>query len=560
MLMDRRAFLTAGKKKNVLQSSAKSGRNITSGLNPYTGAWTQNEVVHLLKRTMFGAKKTDVDYFLSRTMSQAVDELLTPTAPLPGPPLKNYDNTEIAGGDPDLGVALGQTWVNTSSADGAANTKRIISFKAWSVGQMINQDRSIREKLSLFWHNHFSTETTTIQNAIFVYKHHNLLRQNAVGNFKNLVKAVTIDPGMLIYLNGDFNTKSAPDENYARELQELFTLGKENSPNYSEDDVRAAARILTGWETDKLNNVTLFKEVKHDTQDKNFSSFYSNTVITGRTGPTSGDQELDALLNMIFSKSTQVSEFIVKKLYRWFVYYDIEPSTQANVIVPLAQLLRNSNWDIKPVLSTLFKSEHFFDVLSQGCQIKSPLDFVITVCREYGVVFPDATDVDTQYGMWLYIGAWAASLQQNIGDPPDVSGWKAYYQAPSFYEIWINSDTYPKRNQFTDILVYNGYTRNTKKIIIDPVAFAKVLPNPYDPNLLISDSLALLYRINVSQATRDQIKQDILLSGQTQDYYWSNAWNAYIANPADPMALQTVSNRLRDLYKYLMNLSEYHLA
>jgi hypothetical protein len=129
-----------------------------------------------------------------------------------------------------------------------------------------------------------------------------------------------------------------------------------------------------------------------------------------------------------------------------------------------------------------------------------------------------------------------------------------------FYEIWINSDTYPKRNQYSDQLVYSGYTSNSKKIIIDCIAFAKALTNPSDPNVLINETLQILYRMRLSQNAKDQIKKDILLSGQTNDYYWTTAWTTYIATPTNTMAFNTVNDRLKALLKYLMNLAEYHLS
>ena len=558
--MDRRSFLVGGKQPKLAAEPQKAARIITSGLTPYGGAWTRAEVSHLLKRTMFGAKNADISYFLSRSVSQAIDELLNPSAPLPAPPLKNYANTNTPAGDPDLAVAAGQTWVNTHTLDGTVQSNRRTSFRSWWMGVMINQDRSIREKLTLFWHNHYATEANEVGNARYVFKHHDLLRQQCLGNFKALTRAITIDSAMLVYLNGQLNTKTAPDENYSRELQELFTLGKENNPNYTEDDVKVAARVLTGWRNDATNNNSYFDASRHDVNNKVFSSFYGAATITGRTGATAGDLELDDLLNMIFGKSQEVSRYIVTRLYRWFVYYDIDATTQANVIDPLAAQLVASNWEIKPVLSTLLKSEHFFDILNQGCQIKSPVDLVVSLCREFNVVFPDATDYAAQYAHWNYIRNWATNMQQTIGDPPDVSGWKAYYQVPNFYEIWINSDTFPKRNQFTDTMVVNGYTNSAKKIIIDPVAYVKTLSNPADPNVLIADVVNHIYRISVSVNTRNQIKKDILLTGQDQDYYWSNAWNAHIANPTDMMAYTAVYTRLRDLLKYFMNLAEYHLA
>jgi uncharacterized protein (DUF1800 family) len=514
-------------------------------------------VTHLLKRTMFGAKPEDIAFFLGMDMGQAVDLLLTIPTTQPSPPVKNYPNTNLPVTDPDYNIPIGSTWVNinTTNADGLRRT----SFKAWWMGLMINQERNIREKMTLFWHNHFSTETNDIGRAIWAYNNNVLCRQHALGNFKQMIRPFTLDLAMLRYLNGYLNINTAPDENYSRELQELFTLGKENNPNYTEDDVKKAAKVLTGWKINGTTNTFSFTASQHDTTSKQFSSFYNNTTITGRTGATAGDLELTDLINMIFSKSSEVSKFIVKKLYRYFVYYKIDAATEANVIIPLAQILVSNNWEIKPVLTALFKSEHFFDVLNQGCVIKSPVDLVVSVCREFGIVFPAATDYVNVYNMWSYIQSFASTLQQNIGDPPDVAGWKAYYQEPQFHEIWINTDTYPKRNLFTDTMITSGYTRSGQKIVIDPVAFTKKLNNPSDPNALIDEALKIMYRIDVSATTKAALKKQILLSNQDQDYYWTNAWNAYISNPINAN-YQVVFTRLRDLYKYFMNLAEYQLC
>ena len=168
-----------------------------SGLNVYSGQWTENEVIHLLKRTMFGATKQDIDYFKAKTLSDTIKELLNPTAPLPLPPQKEY-TLPASVLKPDTNIALGDTWVNDVSTDGSVHSYRVGSFKKWWMGLMVNQDRSIREKMTLFLHNHFSTDTATISNGNFVYYHHSLLRANALGNFKTLTRAVTVDPGMLV--------------------------------------------------------------------------------------------------------------------------------------------------------------------------------------------------------------------------------------------------------------------------------------------------------------------------------------------------------------------------
>jgi uncharacterized protein (DUF1800 family) len=551
--MDRRDFLTARRKKAPAIRPAQNFRT-QSGLTPYTGPWTRNEVQHLLKRTMFGSTKADIDYFAARTMDQAINELLNPVAALPTPPLNDYSE-DVA----DAGVAAGTTWVNNVTADEDINEARKMSFKNWWAGVMLNQDRSIREKITLFWADHFGTETNTIGLGHFIYRHNNLLRTGGLGNFKTLVKDVTIDPGMLIYLNGYLNSSSAPDENYARELFELFTLGKGPTVAYTEDDVRTAARILTGWRISPTTSLTTFDPANHDSNGKTFSGYFGGTTINGQGG-ANGALETDDLINMIFARD-EVSKYICRSIYRWFIYYVIDGAAETNVIEPLAAIFRSSNYDIKPVLSALFKSEHFFDVLNQGCMIKSPVDQVVGCMREFNVSFPPvATEYQDTYNMWNYMANWMDRMGQNIGDPPNVSGWPAYYQEPAFHEIWINHDTLPKRNQFTDIMIMNGFTRNMKKIIIDPIPFTQALPNAGDPNALLNDALAVIYRVPLSDTVKQNLKQSILLSGQTQDYYWTNAWNAYLADPTNMSTVNIISNRLKSLYQYLMNLSEYQLS
>ncbi|MFN5691311.1 MAG: DUF1800 family protein [Bacteroidota bacterium] len=528
------------------------------GITPYAGTWSRPQVIHLLKRTMFGAKPEDITYFSSRSFNAAIDELLNPTAPMPSPPVKDYvPATSVP--RPDTNIAPGTTWVNDLGADGNLNFNRISSFRKWWIGNLIQQDRSIREKMTLFWHNHFATETDTIGNPILIYRHHNLLRTQALGNFKALTRAVTLDPGMLIYLNGQLNTLTAPDENYARELQELFCCGKGPNSKFTEDDVKAAARVLTGWRINNTTGTAFFDINRHDKNAKSFSSFYNNMVIAGRSTVAGGEQELDDLLNMIFA-TQEVSKYICRRLYRWFIYYDIDATVEATIITPLANIFVQNNYEIKPVLEALLKSEHFFHSLTIGCQIKSPADLVVGMCREFGITLPPASDYVTNYGHFNYLFSWANNMQQMLGDPPDVSGWKAYYQEPMFYEVWINSDTLPKRNQFSDTMVVNGYTFNGFKIFIDTAEWAKKLSAPGDPNQLINDMTAILFRLDISTASKNQLKRDILLAGQALDHYWTDAWNLFISNPGNTANTNFVRTKLRDLIKYLMNLSEYQLC
>jgi uncharacterized protein (DUF1800 family) len=454
--MDRREFLAARKRKHSADNKAASPTpfRTTSGINTYTGAWTEQEVIHLLKRTMFGAKKADITYFKSRTMSQAVDELLTPAAPDPAVPVKEYV-TSVTATTPDGNIAQGSTWINDINSDGTVQSQRRASYKKWWTGVMINQDRSIREKLNMFWIDHFGNESNDVGNANWVYKQHALIRQNALGNFKNLVRDITKDVAMLRYLNGYLNQAAAPDENYGRELLELFTVGKGPDSHYTENDVKEAAKVLTGWQINGTTYNSQFNSGRHSAVNKTFSSFFNNTVITGRTGATAGDIELNDLVAMVFAQQ-EVAKFIVRKIYRWFVYYSIDANTETNVITPLADIFRNGNYETKPLLTALFKSEHFFDVLNRGCMIKTPADQVIGSLREMNAPFPVLSDWDSNYGLWNTFYSWMVNMGQNLHDPPNVSGMPAYYQEPSFHEIWINSDSLPKRNQFTDIMITTG--------------------------------------------------------------------------------------------------------
>ncbi len=535
---------------NVPYAQKKGSSRTNSGVAPYTGTFGKEELVHLLKRTMFGAKQSDIHYFSGKTLTNVVNELLTVGTP-PSPPLKNYTSA-----DDNANVAFGTTWVNapfvvTLQAD------RILSLKSWWFGQMLNQGRSIEEKMVLFWQNHFSTELSIYEDARFGYKYLSSLRQHCLGDFKAMVKAITLEPAMLVYLNGYLNTKGAPDENYARELQELFTMGKGPNSQYIEDDVKAAAKVLTGYDRDYTNITYVFNPARHETSNKTFSAFYNNTVITGKSG-AAGEQELDDLLTMIFNQD-EVANYICRCIYRFFIYYEIDASVETHVIAPLADTFRTNNYQIAPVITQLLMSEHFFDMLNRGCMIKSPIDFMAGFAREVNLAYPTSADVAAQYSLWFITGYYAASMQQEVLDPPSVSGWPAYYQAPAFHELWINSDTLPKRNQITDFLLYSGYTQNGFTLTLDTLACAAQYSDPSDPNILVNEALQQMYTIQVSAAVKLYLKT-ILLSGQSQDYYWTNAWLDYINNPTDAAKVNIVKQRLQYMFKYIMNLAEYQLC
>jgi len=415
--------------------------------------------------------------------------------------------------------------------------------------------------MTLFWHNHFAMDATAHFADIparLWYDQYMILRQNALGDFRQMAKAIALNPAMLIYLNGSTNTKTAPNENFARELQELYTVGKGSGSMYTQADVATAARVLTGHTIDNNYNY-VFQPGDHDDLNKKFSDFYSSHITTGYSGP-GGAGELDDLLTMIFN-TQESARFICRKLYGFFVYYKIDNTVETNVIAPLADIFRQSGYSITAVLSTLLKSQHFFDIVNSGaCIIKSPLDFLIGLCREYKVALPDTADPSAQYAAYELLHQRSRILQQEILAIPLVAGWDPYRQAPQFHELWINSVTYTGRNFYTDLLISTGDMMNGTTIQIDAIAFTNLLPHPEDPNALISDSLNILLRPPLSDGSKQLLKQSILLGNLTTDMYWTNAWLAYVANPGDMNAYTTVNTKLKALYKYIMNLPEYHLS
>ena len=537
----------------------------TAGLEPYAGPWTPTQAYHLLRRTTFGPSKAHVDTLnAAASASDAVDLLLASQPDEPTQPLAT-STSEL--------VPVGTTWVNALYSNTTINPTglRINSLKAWWVGLILNQGLSIREKLTLFWTDHFVTEMSTVNDPRYSYRYNALLRHNVLGNFRDMANAVTQDGAMLIYLNGTNNVKTGPDENYGRELQELFTIGKGplagpgDYTNYTEADVKAAAHVLTGWRKFQNVDTTIatqtgyFDSTRHDVADKLFSARYNNTIIKGGTD---GQAELSAMLTMIFSQTdpdgvNKVARFISRKFYRWFVYYVIDANAEANVITPMANLISSNNFNVAPALSALLKSAHFFDPVNMGCFIKSPIDFVTALIRQFSIPIVSA-DVTKQYATWYALAALTATMDQDIGEPPNVAGWQAYYQNPEYYELWINSDTLPKRRNLSDALIGNGYNTSGGMLQIDPIAFVKTLSNPADPNVIVNETSQFLFAVTPT-ATQTAYLKETLLPG-LPDYEWTTEWAAYLADPTNAGKLSAVRGKLVLLLRLMMEMPEYQLS
>ena len=392
-----------------------------------------------------------------------------------------------------------------------------------------------------------------------------MFRDNCTGNFKTLIRNMATQPAMMFYLNNQANAATSPDENFAREVMELFTLGKDPLSQYTQADVVQAAKLLTGWRVQNLNTATpstAFTLSLHDTSTKQFSSFFNNTAIA-----SNGAAELDSFIDMIFSKTQVVSEYIVRRLYRFFVYYDIDATTETNIITPLAQTFVANNWNIMPVLNQLFKSQHFFDMANRGVFIKSPFDVIIGSLRTFNLNYnvADATNFDAQYSVWKYFNtSISLAMEQGMGRVPNVSGWPAFYQNPSFHEYWINSNTTQKRFSILNN-IFNGFNLNYNSLItrieVDLIAWVQQFPNIIieNPDTLVNECIKYLLPIDLSTTVKSNLKIQSLLSGQITNYYWTDAWTNYINNPTNNTFKTTVKTRLKALLVAITQYAEYQL-
>jgi uncharacterized protein (DUF1800 family) len=396
-----------------------------------------------------------------------------------------------------------------------------------------------------------------------------LLRTNALGNFKILIQAIAKSPAMLVFLGNQYSTASAPNENFGRELMELFTLGKVPTQNYTEDDVKAAAKVISGWRVTNSNfNAAYplpvaFSSSYHNQTNKTFSAFFGYATINNQTG-AAGANEFDLFFNMLFTQqAATIAKYVCRRLYRFFVYYDIDANIETNVITPLANLLVSGNWEMAPVVNLLFKSEHFFDVANRGVMIKNPTDLIAGTLRTFNInttPAAGATQVVNQYTVWNYFQSYALSnLEQGYGLVPNVSGWKAYYQSPTFYQNWINSNTIQKRSSLLTAFV-SGFSTGTVTVKIDPIAFVQQFPNAtiLDPDLLINAITPLLLAVDLPAQYKTDTKIATLLNGQVTNSYWTTAWNAYVTNPSTANT-NTVKTRLNSLLTTFLQLAEFQL-
>jgi uncharacterized protein (DUF1800 family) len=406
--------------------AAAAGERVIKGPGPATWQgdlapiaeddWSYDRAAHLLERAGFGGTPAEVAALAAMTPEEAVAHLVDYEA-IPNDHLPAFEPSDIH--DPGLvdfppsrpattelakakGEALGVKvkpagnrplqpvvnkffyWLRASMLE----TRRVAY---WWADRMLNTERPLEEKMTLFWHGHFATSEDKVRDFRKMLRQNETFRRHATGDFRDLVVAVAQDPAMLYYLDAGVNVKGAPNENFAREIMELFTMGV---GHYGERDIREAARAFTGWNADDLTFVVHAEQ--HDDGAK---------TVLGRTGDFDGVEVIDIIMSQ-----PATADFIAAKLYRYLVREEIDPELQQ----ALGAILRDADYQLKPLLRTIFLSRDFYSPASMGTHIKSPVELAVSTYKKLGVTaipgIPDLNEATAAMGQALF---W----------PPTVAGW-----------------------------------------------------------------------------------------------------------------------------------------
>lgn len=547
-----------------------------ASLNPLTTNLTRSQAAHLLRRATLGPTHTEISALAGQSVAAAVGALIQPISNLPNPPIDPINN---------------ESFIDREEVNGATTEQPFLLqayTSIWWSKQLVNGTNLLVEKMVLFLSQHFTTSADKVGVAFPLYYRNSLFRVFALGNFKTLAKKICRDYAMSVYLDGWTNRIGNPNENFAREFLELYTIGKGdligpgNYTTYTEDDVREAARVLTGFfpsgylsdadvpadipiETDPdtgFYHSTIYP-VFHDFFPKTFSAAFQNTIITsGSNTVTDIENELDQFINMLFNQSA-TAEHIVRKLYRYFVYYDITDEIENDIIQPLAQTFMSSNYELAPVLTQLFRSQHFFDADGAAASkhniggiIKSPMELNIGLARYLNVDFNDDSNLVDHYYRLAVMNEFSNTLNQELFEAPEVAGWAAYHQAPFYNRNWISGTAII--NRYT-IMVYMlfGFDVNGNQFEIDYLNFTRnsgAISDPSDPNKVVDELTNDLYPFGVDAAKREILKAN--LTDGDVDYYWTQEWLNYINTNDDTV----VQPRLLSLYSAILQSPEFQMS
>ena len=523
---------------------------VSLSMDPYVGAWGQEQAAHLLRRTLFGPTFQQIQDTVALGMNDAVDQLLTLTPT--DPPLTYSADEEI--------TPFGQTWVNSVYPANPAQTEtaRVSSLAAWFIDRINKREYSIQEKMSLFWQNHFAAVFSLDARAVYVY--HELIRSSCLGNFKQFVKDMTIDPNMLVFLSGATNNQYSPNENFARELFELYTIGKGpqiglgDYTNYKEYDIQEAAKILTGWTVSgylsQVETATIagFLPGLHDATTKTLSEHFNFAEIT-----PNGQNEYADLIDVIFAQD-EVANFICKKIYRWFVNYDLTQVVEDTIITEMANTFIANNYEILPVLAQLFKSEHFYDVSLRGTIIKNPIEYFFSMMNST-LSTPNYTLAEN-YELYLFAYNGLDLLGMDYANPPSVGGWTAYYHAPAFSRLWANSSYIKLRFDISDLLTMaGGVNVNGNTWGVNAIDFLDGLSNPSSAPDVIDDMVTVFCPKGLDAIKKLTLKA--ILTNGLPDFEWTIQYNEYLSDPTNPVVVDPVRLRIVLTLSQLFKMPEF---
>ncbi len=384
----------------------------------YNGTLDERSAAHLLRRAGFGASAAEIKRYAGMSVDAAVESLVRfpSTASLPAPSnvfdpvtiFGRYTPREFQNLDKATKVSLVQSQRDETQVS-------ILSMQVWWLNRMLATPAPLQEKMAFYFHGHFTTASVAKGVApTLTYQQNQLFRNYALGNLRELTRAVSQDPAMLIYLDNAANVASHPNENFARELMELYTLGVDH---YSESDVRESARAWTGWQYSRFTGLASFNPRLHDDGVKTF---------LGQTGNLNGDD----IVNIIFAQP-QCARFFAGSLLSNFVYNDPEPE----LIDAVAALLRKHDFELAPVMSAIFRSDVFYSDRAYRALVKSPVEFVVGTYKALGLPQFDVTILRQlkQMGQMLFY-------------PPNVAGWPGGAN-------WLTSDMMIARQNFLEASV-----------------------------------------------------------------------------------------------------------
>ena len=446
---------------------------VPSGENP----WTSQKIKHLYRRLAYGVNLAGIDAALPVNPATIVDTIVDTAAslePTPPPPWGYFGISDFTDFDTENPTYIDQWYLQTANDTVAG---------------------ALRARLTMFWMNHFVTQLDSYNYAPYMFQYYNLMQTHAIGNFKEFVRAVGVNSTMLIYLNGFENTSNNPNENYARELFELFTLGENN--NYTQQDILQAARALTGY---------------NHWEEPGAQIYFDQSTWDANPKTVFGSQEFytyDELIDTLFDlRETEIAQFICTKLYKFFVSQQYDALTLQDIINPLAQTLIDANFELAPMLKQLFKSQHFFDQRALGIIVKSPYDIVFNYINEGNFFYNEPV----LNGLVYYTGV----IGQQIYSPPDVSGWQRD-------QTWINTATLSARWQIMEL--FNNYLFDLE-LQSQFVDLARELSSDSDDPFVITKAVVDFFNSKELFTESDyQVATSVLKWEVPQNYYDDGIWN-----------------------------------